>query len=405
MTETTNGDQTRSLTTQLGVAAGARLMLNTARRFAYPFADALSHGLGVPLTAVTTLIAANQVNGLLSPLFGPLSDRRGHRAVMLAGIGALTLGMLAGWILPRYSMIMAALFLAGLGKSLFDPALQAYVGERVPYAQRGRAVGLIEFSWSGSTLLGIPLIGLLIERFGWRSPFLLLGALGFLSLLALRATLPGNRVRAGEPAGTTPPTTFRTLLNSWRGLLAERPAATALGFSLLISIAADNLFVVYGSWLKAGFGLSTAGVGFATLAIGAAEVLGEMLTASLADNIGLKRALAGGVALSGLGYLLLPLSGRALMPALAALFFVFVTFEFTIVTSISLLTELLPEARATLLSANIAALSLGRIIGALIGGRLWTAGGIAATGAVSGILHLGALGLLLWGLRRWRGRA
>lgn len=402
MTKTTNVAQRESLTAQLSMAAGARLILNTARRFAYPFADSLSRGLGVPLTAVTTLIAANQVNGLLSPFFGPLSDRRGHRVVMLAGIGALTLGMLMGWVLPRYGVIMLALFLAGLGKTLFDPALQAYVGEQVPYAQRGRAVGLIEFSWSGSTLLGIPLIGLLIERFGWRSPFLLLGALGVASLLALRATLPRTHSQNATSDQAASQTTFMDLVSSWRRLIGKRSASAALGFSLLISIAADNLFVVYGSWLKASFDLSTAGVGFATLAIGAAEVLGEVMTASLADGIGLKRALAAGVGLSGVGYLLLPLASDALVPALVALFFVFVTFEFTIVTSISLLTELLPDARATLLSANIAALSLGRIIGALVGRQLWTVGGIAATGVVSSALHLGALGLLLWGLRGWR---
>jgi len=36
------------LTFQLGVATLARLLINTSRRFAYPFASALSRGLGVP---------------------------------------------------------------------------------------------------------------------------------------------------------------------------------------------------------------------------------------------------------------------------------------------------------------------------------------------------------------------
>ena len=62
-----------------------RLLLNTTRRFAYPFAPALSRGLGVPLTAVTSLIAANQITGILALLFGPLGDRWGYTAEEVIG--------------------------------------------------------------------------------------------------------------------------------------------------------------------------------------------------------------------------------------------------------------------------------------------------------------------------------
>ena len=50
-----------------------RLVLNTARRFAYPFAPALSRGLGVPLTAITSLIAVNQATSILGFVFGPVA--------------------------------------------------------------------------------------------------------------------------------------------------------------------------------------------------------------------------------------------------------------------------------------------------------------------------------------------
>jgi hypothetical protein len=35
------------------------------------------------------------------------------------------------------SVILLTFFLAGLAKTVFDPALQAYVGERVPFQKRG----------------------------------------------------------------------------------------------------------------------------------------------------------------------------------------------------------------------------------------------------------------------------
>jgi len=47
----------RRLAIELVAAALARLFLNTARHFAYPFAPALARGLDVPLTRVTSLVA------------------------------------------------------------------------------------------------------------------------------------------------------------------------------------------------------------------------------------------------------------------------------------------------------------------------------------------------------------
>jgi predicted MFS family arabinose efflux permease len=386
----------RKLAFQIGAATLARLILNTSRRFAYPFASALSRGLGVPLSAITSLIAVNQVTGVLSPVFGPLGDRWGYRVMMLAGLAMLTGGMLVGGLLPVYGVVLLGLFLAGLGKSIFDPALHAYVGERVPYQRRGLAIGMLEFAWAGSALVGIPLVGLLIERLGWRSPFFVLGGLGLLSLVALRALIPDDghrqRSRDGLPG-------FR---EAWRRLIRERAALGALGFGLLISAANDNLFVVYGTWLESAFGLSIVVLGAATTVIGVAELLGEGLTASIADRLGLKRAIVAGLILSALSYILLPLMGRTLPLALMGLFITFLTFEFTIVTAFSLFTEILPTARATMMSSSVAAISIGRAIGALVGGPVWLAGGMWATGFVSAAVSGLALVLLVWGLRDWR---
>jgi predicted MFS family arabinose efflux permease len=390
------GLTTRKLALQLGVATLGRLLINTSRRFAYPFASALSRGLGVPLAAITSLIAVNQVTGVLSPFFGPLADRWGYRVMMLAGLTMLAGGMLAGGLLPTYGMVLLALFLAGLCKSIFDPALHAYVGERVPYQRRGLAIGMLEFAWAGSALVGLPLAGLLIERLGWRAPFFALGGLGLLILVALAILIPddGHQQRHTENVPG-----FR---EAWRQLSRERAVLGALGFGLLISAANDNLFVVYGLWLESTFGLSVAVLGAATTVIGLAELLGEGLTASIADRLGLKRAIVVGSILSALSYILLPLVGRTLPLALIGLFVTFLTFEFTIVTAISLFTEILPAARATMMSSSVAAFSMGRVMGALVGGTVWLVGGMLATGFVSAVVSGLALALLVWGLDGWR---
>jgi predicted MFS family arabinose efflux permease len=381
---------------QVGLVTLCRLVFNTARRFAYPFAPVLSRGLGVPLAAITSVIAVNQSTAVIGMFFGPMADRLGYRLMMLTGLGMLTVGMFAGGFLPFYGVVLAALFLAGLGKSVFDPALQAYVGERVPFQRRGLVIGVLEFSWAGSTLLGIPLVGLLIEHMGWRAPFFAMGGLGLLGIAALGILMPKDgkkSVRHQTVAG---------LWSAWRRLGQERAALGAIGFAFFVSAANDNLFVVYGAWLEKSFNLSILALGLGTSIIGVAELSGESLTAAISDRLGLKRSVGVGLALCIISYGVLPLLCQTLPPALGGLFLIFLTYEFTIVSALSLCTELLPGSRATMMSGFLAAAGIGRVVGALIGVPVWLKGGIQMTGFVSAAISCLGLLFLVWGLKGWR---
>jgi len=395
-TSLTSDQSVSGLVWKIVAATLCRLVFNTARRFVYPFAPALSRGLGVPLTAITSIIAVNQSTAVLGMLFGPLADRLGYRLMMLAGLGLLVAGMFAGGFLPFYGVVLAALFLAGLGKNVFDIALQAYVGERVPFRRRGLVIGVLEFSWAGSTLLGIPLIGLLIEHLGWRAPFFVMGGLGLLGIAALSILIQkdGKKpVRKQTAVG---------LWNAWRSLGQERAALGAICFAFFVSAANDNLFVVYGAWLEKSFSLRIVALGLVTSVIGVAELSGESLTAAISDWLGLKRAIAVGLVICGISYGVLPLLDQNLPLALCGLFFIFLTYEFTIVSALSLCTELLPGSRATMMSSFLAAAGTGRVVGALIGGPVWLTGGIQLTGLVSAAISSLGLLSLVWGLRGWR---
>lgn len=328
--------------------------------------------------------------------FGPLADRLGYRLMMMTAMGMLTVGMLASGFLPFYGVVMTSLFLAGLGKNIFDPSIQAYAGERIPYERRGLIIGILEFSWAGSTLIGVPLMGLLIDRFGWQSPFFALAVGGFIGFLSLMITIGGNRPKTGASASAG------NLWEAWRLVLRRREALGALGFGFFISIANDNLFVVYGVWLEQSFSLSIVALGLGTGLIGLAELVGEIMTAALADRIGLKAAVGGGLVASMIGYLTLPIVGLNVLGALVGLFIVFLVFEFTMVCFLSLSTELIPAQRATMMSIILAAAGMGRVVGALIGGPVWLAGGIMATSVASALISALGLVFLFWGLSGWR---
>jgi predicted MFS family arabinose efflux permease len=177
-----------------------------------------------------------------------------------------------------------------------------------------------------------------------------------------------------------------------------------LAFAFWVSIANDSLFVVYGAWLEQDFQVGITTLGFSTVAIGAAELLGESMTALFADRMGLKKTIIIGLCLTMTAYMTLSFSINALWLALVGMFFVFLAFEFTIVTSFSLSTELIAESRATMMAGFYATAGLGRMIGVLIGGWLWHFGGITAV-ALSSMCMTGlALLSLIWGMQGWTGK-
>lgn len=387
----------RALVANLIVTGLCRLVLNTARRFAYPFAPEISRGLGVPITHVTAMLAVNQASGVLGLFAGPLADRFGFRTTMLTGLALLSTGMLVAGFAPTPVTVLAALFLSGLAKNIFDPAIQAYVGENVPYRRRGLVIGLIETSWAGSTLIGVPLVGLAIAAYGWQRPFAILGLLGLVGIAAIRLGIPADRPCRSVPVGP------RLLARAWSQLAQSRTARALLLMGFLISMANDALFVIIGAWLEHQFELSVAAIGMGTIVIGLSELSGEFMTVTIADRMGKRRAILLGLVLGSVAYAALPLVSQSLGGALAGLFGLFLSVEFTIVTTFSLATEVLPDRRATMMAGLLAAAGLGRMAGALTGGWLWVYGGLPAVAASAAVLNTVAGIVIARGLRGHRG--
>ena len=368
-----------------------RLIINVTHRMAYPFLPAIARGLGVSVTSAGLLITARSTVGLASPLFGPLSDRVGRRQMMVTGLLALACGGVVIACVPRYPAALAGFLLLGLAKVIFDPSLLAYLGDRVPYRRRGLAIAATELSWAGGLLIGAPVVGLIIGRWGWRVPFGVSAALAAVGLAALLLVLPSDR---SDRRRVTDPSIASSFVVAWRTILGNQRAAAALAVLFLVGGANEVLFIVYGTWMETGFGLSVGRLGLATIVIGVAELLGEIGAGGLSDRLGKRRSVSIGLVLTATGYALLPLVSASLRSALAGLFLIFLCFEFAIVSNIPLVTELMPRERGTMMAMSIAAFSLGRAVAAPVGTALWATGGLAWTGLVAAAVTLVAFGLL-----------
>lgn len=343
---------------QLLIFMVLRLVFNTMHRMVYPFLAVFARGLGVDVTTVSFIVTARSFVGIFAPVLGSIADQRGRRFGLLLGIFLFIAGMGLVAVFPSFLTFSIALLLGILSKYLFDPSMQAYFGDRVPYERRGTALAVTEVAWSLAFIVGVPLVGYLISLYGWKAPFPLLMGLGLGMFVVVWWMIPRADPLPDQPAATS--------INNVRAVLTSLPALAGISIGLWASAANELVNLIFGVWLEDSFGLKIAALAGASAVIGFSELSGESLVALTTDRLGKPRALVLGLTGNILAALLLPIVGRTEIGALVGLFLFYITFEYVLVSQIPLMTEVMPERRATLMSFNVTGQSLGRMIGALL---------------------------------------
>lgn len=376
---TTRGRPPTRLRFQLLAFSATRAVVNSGYRMVYPFLPVFARGLGVELQALAWVVTARSLLGAASPFLGSVADVRGRKWAMLVSLALFVGGFLLVPVRPVYAVFFGAMLAASIGKLIFDPAMQAYLGDRVEYGRRGLAIAITEVGWSAASLIGIPIIGWLIARQGWQAPFPWLAALAAGAMVLLWRLLPP------DPPGGGP----RSSMRAGFELVAKHPPAVAgLSVGLLTSMGNEAVNIMYGVWMEQAFGLQVAALGAATAVIGLAELSGEGAVAGLSDRLGKRRLVSMAIALNALASFALIGLGRSLAGALVGLFLFYLTFEVVIVGAIPLMTQVLPGARATVMAGNVAGLSLGRAAGAALGPLLFSGNlisNVLATAALDGL--------------------
>ena len=334
-----------------------RTILNTAHRMVYPFLPIFARGLGVDISTMSLLMTGRSLIGATSPLFASIADRRGRKFGMLLGTVIFTLGVGLVAIYPNIWTLAIALILAVLGKYMFDPSMQAYFGDRIPYAQRGTALAVTEVAWSMAFIVGVPVVGFLIDKFGWSAPF------PFFTILGLVIFFVVWRIVPGEDPHHELTTNSR---DGYRAVFTSIPALAGISIAMWASAGNELVNVIFGVWLEDSFGLRIAALAGASAVIGISELSGEGLVAFTTDKLGKPLALTIGLVGNALASILLPFIGQTQVGALIGLFLFYITFEYIMVSHIPLMTELVPSARATMLSLNVTGHSIGRALGAFL---------------------------------------
>ncbi len=373
---------TSSLRVQVPLFVALRVLFNTGYRMVYPFLPAFGAALGVPLTTLAGLVSARSLLSIVAPLTAQVAERGGRRLGMLAGVGLFVAGAALPLLWPSLPGLGGALLLTALGKVTFDPAMQAHLGDRVAFGRRGRALALTELGWSLGFIVGVPAVGWVLAHWGWRWAFGVLALLAGGGGLLLGVLLPHDGAKVSRKAAR---------FHAWRAVAQSPSARAALALGVTAIAANEVVNLVFGVWLKTRYGLPLAALSASALVIGLSELSGESLVALTVDRLGKRRAVALGLGANTLAAgLLVVLARWGLSGALVGLFAFYLTFEFTWVSALPLVTEVTPRHRATLLGLYTAAYSLGRALGAGLAPVLFDWG---IVGSVLGAALFNALAL------------
>ncbi len=359
-----------------------RLVVDTGVRLFIPYIPQLSSGLGMTITAFSWLLALRSVPSLASPVIGMLADRYGRRIVMVSalvirGIGFLGLAFATGWwsALP--------ILLISLGITAYLPIQKAYISDQVSYDRRGRALAAVDASYATAGMVGLPVIGWLIEVWHWQAPILMMAALSLLAALVIGWRLPKtqNRTPALQPT-------------MWKLFCQPNVFASVLVAGLLVFIFV--LFMTFWAlWLSSDYGLGALEIGLIATSIGIAEFTGLLLAGLFIDRIGKRRGTLLGLILSGLLFALIPFFQQTILSIQVMLILTALVIEYVLTASIPLFSEQSPTARATVFALVAFGSNIGAGIAPPATATLFARGGLEAVVLVGAVSSLVAF-ILTW---------
>lgn len=390
MSEQTNKQrQLGSFRQLMTVAIATRLVIDTKTQIFNPFLATVAAGVGLDVVTLGRLVSLRSAMGLTSPIFGALADRNGYRRIMRLGLLLATAGTLLIGLSNGVWMLIPGMILSGLGLSSFVPTLQAYVSARLPYERRAQGIGILEYAWALAGIVGLSLMGLLIEAQGWRAPFFVMAvgmALGWVAFGFMPSAREDNSGPRPQPMTKR---SMRDLPQRARAFFRlesnNRSTYALIVANALFFFAQFHILIIHGGWLEAEYGLSPALLGTIALVQGVADLAGSVLVSLITDRVGKRRSVLGGMIGVFVIYATLPLFNVALLPVVVALALMRFFFEFGIVSNISLISEQVPTQRGKVMTLSAAFTLAASTLAGLTGPGAYTEFGVVGLGPVAAV--------------------
>ena len=321
---------------------------------------------GIEIAGLTSLFFAAQFIG--APILGRLSDRVGRRPVLIAS----QFGTLFGAILTAVALSPVYLVVARLIDGLTGGNIsvaQAYLTDITPPADRAKSVGLVIAAFGLGFIIGPAFGAFMSAAYGPRVPFAFaaVASMGtiLLSIFLLKESLPPEK-RTGA---------IKAPQRSTRDIISHPQIARLLVIGLLGQIAVFALNSVFILWVDkvvlADWSIESVqrATGVVFIFVGLVTVVTQAaIIGPVVRMIGEAKALMAGAFLRVLGNAIMAFFPR-LYPAAAGSAIAGIGGGIAMPCAAALLTFHAPSvARGRIIGINQSAMSLGNIIGPLMGG-------------------------------------
>ena len=328
---------------------------------------------------------------LFAPIWGRLSDRCGRKPAILLGLLGNAVALIGFGLAKDYVWLLVARGAAGIASAAVMPSVMAYVADVTTSEERGRGMGLMGAAMGLGFILG-PAIGGVMGRHD--TPFFVAGGLSLLTCLFVLVLLPESLQKApvGELDGEQHAWISPYQIFHWTTLKSPFNSLFLVAFFTAFSIA--GLEATFPLFIEKGWDYRQREMGWMFMIMGAVVVpMQGALLGRLINRFGERRVILVGLFFNALGLALLP----------NAFSFVTLTVCLTITgignqlirpTNSSWISKETQIGQGTAIGIMDAFLSLGRILGPLLGGWLYEKGAYPY-GVLAGILVIATLCLYI----------
>ena len=350
----------------------------------------ISADLGVTVGAASIVVTAYALaHGSVQLVIGPVGDRFGKYACIIAACGMSTILVLLCGLAGSLPTLVAARLACGLAAGWIIPLAMAFLGDVIPYERRQQVLGTFLSGQILGQLFGQAAGGVLGDFFGWRRVFYILSALFAISTVALIVEFIRNPItRAGHATATRSRgfiTDYATVLRSpWARLII------ALGF--IEAAFMFGAFTYVGADLHLRFGVNFAVVGLFVGAFAIGGLIYSLSVRRLVNRLGQIGLVTGGSVLLAIAYVTIAFAPHAYFApvAITGIGLGYYMLHNTLQTNA---TQMTPQARGTAVAIFSSALYLGQTLGVAVNGLIFDR---FTAVPVFVIAAAGLLGLGLW---------
>jgi predicted MFS family arabinose efflux permease len=345
---------------------------------------------------VSAYAGAALTGNLISTAFIDRFDRRSALLFLFCGF---TIGTLACAFAPTYQLLLIFRASTGIFGGTLGALVLAIVGDVIPLARRGAAMGWVMTAFSAASVIGIPSGIWIAAEYGWNAPFLVTAAIsaGFVTLafffvpsLTGHMARPQGQEKLGGAMTTAlldadlPPTGealapkhgLRKIVDPFVQIFSNANQRAALLFTLTLMLGHFTIIPFIAPYMQINIGFGDKQVSLIYLIGGSLTVVILPLIGRIADRFGHFRVFATGSAFALVSiYLLTNLDTESIYVALLTTSSFFVVASSRNVPATTMITSVVrPENRGSFMSIRQSVNEMALFFSTVIAGFVITEG-------------------------------